>query len=80
MLILAKSCKGREFIYSPASARRVSARSAETIAHIVNGCGYQLKDGQVWHVHNVDQYDTAYEYAMCQQFRIRNGVVTDCRS
>lgn len=80
MLVLAKSIQGREYLYNPKSARAVSARSAETIKEIANHVRYLLKDGEVWHVHTVDRYDTAFQYAQFQRFTIRNGLVKDVRS
>ena len=75
MKILAISQKGHEFLYNPKTAHRVPERSATTIRDICNEHGYQLKEGQVWHIHEIDQYDTAYDYAQRQRFSIRKGVV-----
>lgn len=36
MFILAKTTAGREFMYKPATARKVSARSADIILKVVN--------------------------------------------
>ena len=79
MLIIAKSVKGREFLYNAASARKVSKASAETILKVVNNHKYQLKDGEIWHIYEVDSYDNAYYYAQSRAFKIRKGVVSDCR-
>ena len=76
MLVLAKSVKGKEYFYNPRSAHRVSARSAETIRDICNKYKFQLNDNETWHIHEIDKYDTAYNYAEFQQFTIRNGIVT----
>lgn len=76
MLVLAKSVKGKEYFYNPRSAHRVSARSAETIRDICNEYKFQLNDNETWHIHEIDKYDTAYNYAEFQQFTIRNGIVT----
>lgn len=77
MLVIAKSLEGREYLYNPRSARAVSARSAKKILEVVNRYRYQLKDGETWYIHDVDQYDAAYDYAQYQAFRIRNGIVSD---
>jgi len=78
MKILAKTTKGREFLYNARSARKVSARSAEQILKIVNDYKFQIDTdkGETWHIYDVGQYDIAYEYAQYQAFTIRNGVVT----
>ena len=78
MLILAKTVKGKEYAYSARSARKVSARSAEKILQIVNQYAFQLdtSKGEIWHIYDVGVYDVAYDYAMCQSFKIRNGVVS----
>ena len=76
MKVIAKSIKGREFLYDASSARKVSERSAEKILKVVNDMRWTLKDNEVWHIHDVDSYDNAYYYARNQAFTIRNGIVT----
>ena len=76
MKIIAKTRIGSEYIYSASSARKVSERSAEKILSIVNEYRFQLRDGETWHIYDVDQYDTAYDYAQYQAFTIRKGIVT----
>lgn len=76
MKVIAKTHPGREFAYITRSARKVSERSAEKILAIVNACKWDLKDGEIWHLYDVDKYDTGYDYAQYQSFTIRNGVVT----
>lgn len=76
MKILAKAIKGQEFMYSIRSAHKVSARSATVILDIVNKYRFQLKDNEIWHIYDVDEYDTAYDVAQFQSFTIRNGVVS----
>lgn len=76
MYILAISQKGKEFFYNPKSARKVSKRSGELIADVCNKYNFLLKPGEIWFMHEIDQYDTAYEYALYQTFTIRNGIVT----
>ena len=77
MYILAMSKKGQEYIYKPSTARKVSAASKEKICNICNEYQflYTCHPGYIWHVHQVDQYDTAFEYAQFQKFTIRKGVV-----
>ena len=73
MKIVAKSVKGHEFLYNAPSAHKVSERSAKLICKALNEIGYKLKEGEVWHIHEVDEYDGAYEYATFQSFVRRNG-------
>jgi hypothetical protein len=76
MLVLAKSIEGQEFLYSARSARRVSARSAEKIRDAINAARWNLNEGEVWHLHEVDEYDNAFFYAERQSFTIRKGVIS----
>jgi hypothetical protein len=78
MLVIAKAVKGKEFIYSAKSARQVSKRSANTICNICNQCKYQIANSEIWHIYEIDCYDTAYIYAQSQAFKIRKGIVSDC--
>ena len=80
MLVLAISVKDHEYLYSAKSARAVSARSADIICKTVNYHKYLLKDGEIWHVHEVDRYDNAYDYARFRAFKIRKGIVKDCET
>lgn len=73
MLVLARSPEGKEFLYSSSSAHSVPKASANKIRDTLNRIRYKLKDGEVWHLHEVGQYDLAYEYGQCQSFRIRTG-------
>lgn len=76
MKVLAVSVAGHEYLYKASTARKVSERSAEKICAICNEVKWRLNDGECWYIHEVDQYDTAYDYAMMQAFTIRNGIVT----
>ena len=70
MKILAKSIKGKEFIYDASTAGRVSARNAQKVCDIVNnyksilGCS----EDEVYHVYDVYECDNAYYYAMNRRF------------
>ena len=77
MTILARSEKGREYLYIPSSARAVSSKNAATIRDILNANKYQLLYGETWHMHDVDEFDTAYWHAQYQRFTLRSGVVYD---
>ena len=76
MLVIAKSVKGKEFLYNAESARKVSKRSASAILSVLNEMKWRLSDNEVWHIHEVDEYDNAYYYAQRQAFTIRNGIVS----
>ena len=77
MKIIAKTITGKEFMYKPSTARKVSARSAETILKVVNEHKFLLgsAENETWHIYDIDEYDTAYFYASRQAFIIRRGVV-----
>ncbi len=77
MKIVAKSIKGKEFMYSAKSAHKVSERSANLICKLLNDINYHLNEGETWFIHDVDKYDTAYEYASFQAFTRRNGKLFD---
>ena len=78
MLIIAKGIKGAEFFYDATTAHKVSKASAEKICKIVNDYKYKLKadDKHIWHIYEVWDIDSAYDYAQYQSFSIRNGVVS----
>ena len=76
MFVLAKTIKGKEFIYSVSSARKVSKASKDIICKIANENKYLLNDNECWHIYDVDSYDNAY-YTN-KAFKIRKGIVTDC--
>lgn len=78
MKIIAKTIQGKEFMYKPPTARKVSARSAEVILKVVNEHKAILgaAENEIFHIYDIDEYDTAYFYASRQAFLIRNGVVT----
>ena len=77
MFILAITRPGREFIYNFKTAHAVSKSSGEKIAAICNECRYKLQPGEIWHMYEVDQYDTAHDWACFHKFTIRNGIVKD---
>ena len=77
MKVLAISIRGAEFMYSPKTAHKVSAASAQKIADALNAAGYMLKDNPrgVWYIHDVDKYDTAFDYAAYQSFSVYKGTI-----
>lgn len=75
MKIVAKSIEGQEFLYSASSAHSVSKASANAICKALNNARYDLKEGQVWFVHDIGQYDNAYIYALSQKFYRNRGKI-----
>lgn len=78
MKIIAKTIIGNEFLYSAKSARKVSAKSAEKILSVVNEHKslLGLKENEIFHIYDVNEYDDAFYYAQKQSFIIRNGIVS----
>ena len=79
MKIVARTIKGKEFLYGIKTAHKVSERSAKEILEILNQNHFRCgkNPDEVWHIYDVDQYDLAYQYAEDQSFTIRNGVVKE---
>ena len=75
MFVIAKSLKGAEYMYKAESAHKVSERSAKTILQVLNDKRWDLKENEVWAIHEVWNIDNAYYYAQDQKFTIRNGIV-----
>ncbi len=73
MKVIAISVKGHEFLYSLNSVHRVSDKNAKRICDCLNRNSFRLKENEVWHIHDVDKYDSAYDVAQFQKFQIRNG-------
>ena len=78
MLVIARTNKGKEFLYDASTARAVSKASAARILKVVNDYQFLLDPAknQIWHIYEVSEIDTAYQYAQFQKFTIRNGIVT----
>ena len=79
MKVLAISAKGREFLYNASTAHKVSERSGKVIMDALNNAKYGLKEGQVWHIHEVWPCDNAYAFASYQEFAIRKGKIYERR-
>lgn len=80
MKIVAITKAGREYAYKTASAHRVSARSAERIAQKLTEVKYGISDDEIWFVYDIDKYDTAYDFAELQEFKVVNGCLKERRS
>ena len=79
MVILAKAIRGQEYLYSAKSAHEVSKAKAEKIKEVLNGLRWNLKDNEVWHVFEVDGYDSSFDYATYQSFRVYKGTLKEVR-
>lgn len=77
IFIIAKTRPGQEYLYSPATAHKVSKASADYICKVCNHYNFKLKEGECWHVYEVGMYETAYDYAQYQKFTVRNGIVKE---
>ena len=81
MTILAQAILGQEYMYNPRTAHEVPKSSADKIAHFLNKHKFELADGRVWHVFNIDQYDlVAYDQASTQRFKIGRGRILRYRN
>ena len=79
MKILAISCEGSEFFYRASTAHKVSKASANAICKALNEIRYNLKPGEVWHVHDVEGWENAGIYAETQAFRMYKGRLQEVR-
>lgn len=79
MVIVAISTKGREFLFKANTAHKVPKTSAQKIADLLNSIKYQLKDGETWHVHEIDRYSNSYAFALTQDFYIYGGNLKEKR-
>ena len=77
MKILAISVKDHEYLYKAETAHKVSERSAAKIADTLNERRHHLKENEVWHIHDVAEWENAGIYAEDQRFTIRNGTISD---
>lgn len=71
MTVVARSVKGKEFLYSASSAHRVAPKKAQIIADALNRAEYGITPDQTWFVHDVGPYDNAYGYGSLQGFQMR---------
>lgn len=58
--VIAKSIKGKEYFYSRKDCYSVSHKKARLVCDILNRLQWQLKDNEVWFIHEID--DTEYKY------------------
>ena len=79
MTILAISAKGQEYLYRASTAHKVSKAKAKMIADALNRIQYKIKDNEVWFIHEVDQYDSAYVFAEGQKFTTYKNKLREVR-
>lgn len=80
MTILAQSVKGNEYFYNPETAHKVNKTKATLIADLLNHVNFRLLPGHIWFIHEVDGYDSAYEFAHRQAFTLgKRGLVERVR-
>lgn len=73
MIVVAKSIKGQEYMYLPRTAHQVKGMTPEKMAEFLNAEKHDLRNGEVWHVHEVGPYDNAYGYGAIQMFERKNN-------
>lgn len=71
--VLAKSCVGKEYLYSKQMIISVPTSSADIICDALNKSRYQLKEGQVWHKHEEDCVNRDYIF---HRATLRKGKIT----
>ena len=78
MTVVARSVKGKEFLYSASSAHRVAPKEAQIMADALNRAEYGITPDQVWFVHDVGPCDNAYAYGKMQGFRmLKSGTIKE---
>lgn len=73
MFIIAKTLQGKEYCYNNStSVLCKSEQQARELAKFMNennndSCGaFKLKSGEIWHVYDIDKYDTPPSYKLAQ--------------
>ena len=73
MIIISKTIKGKEFIYSNKySILCNSQKQAQALAKFLNEhndtaiSDFKLKDNELWYVYEIDKYDTIPRYKISQ--------------
>lgn len=71
MFIVSKTIKGKEFVYSGNhSILCEDEKQAQKLAHFMNNHNdtaldiFKLKDDEIWHVYEIDKYDTPARYKL----------------
>lgn len=71
-LVIAKSVKGREYLYSTVEMFAVSKRSSQAICNELNRIRYNLQENETWHIYERYAYDNEQPNG---KLFIRNGVL-----
>lgn len=71
--IIAKTIKGKEFIYSKMDSYRVSKASADKVCEALNGARWNIKGDEVWKVYTVDSYTLDTLNALFERIAVRGG-------
>ena len=70
--MIAKTVIGSEFLHSRSNAFYVSTAGAKDICKTMNEAKFRLKDGECWHVYDVEYGDDMYIGSVVKR---RNGRV-----
>lgn len=71
-LVIAKSIKGREYLYSTVEMYAVSKCSSQAICNELNRIHYNLQENETWHIYERYAYDKEQPNG---KFFVRNGVL-----
>lgn len=80
MKMIAKTLKGKEFIYSKTHCYRVSEKGAVDICNALNEIRYNLKEGEIWHIYNCGSYELDFTNAGVQKLTRYKGTIKAVRS
>lgn len=72
-IIIAKTFTGKEFMYSRNESYSVSKQNSTRIRKILNDNNYLLKDGETWHLYNVDEWELESCNAYLQRMTFRKN-------
>ena len=73
MKLIAKTFKGKEYIYSKIDSYFVSDASSDKICKILNDNNYQLKENEIWHVYEHDHW--TQDMFVQKKMWLRKGMV-----
>ena len=71
-LVIAKSIKGREYLYSTVEMYAVSKCSSQAICNELNKIRYNLQEGETWNIYERYAYDNEQPNG---KLFVRNGVL-----
>lgn len=74
--VIAKTMEGNEYLYSKLASYKVAEKSAKAICKVLNDCKWQLKDGEIWHIYDVGEWELDFMNARFQRLtKKKNGMV-----